>query len=416
MERFDGDVAVEEKNRKAAQKNSMSGPMLAELLQRRLAGPTGQVVQVIKTRRILSGIVAVVLIAGIATLIHFKGAKAAAPANMAVPVTVQTMAEQKVRLWSEFSGRLQAVDYAEIRPEVSGRVTEIRFEDGQYVNKGDVLYVIDPGPVEATLARAQANAEFAKTELDRADGLVKAQAIAQRLYDERANASRVANAELERAKIDVSRAYVKAPISGRVSRAEITVGNLVQTSPNAPLLTSIVSSDGLYANFEVDEQTYLQTVRNHAIGRTQEREIPVELTIPGIRDRSYKGTIYSFDNHIDTISGTIRARAKFRNRDGALLPGMFVSIKIGSNETPVLLVPERAISVDQSKKFVYVIGKDNKVAYREVVLGKQVDSSRVVLTGLEPGERVIVDGTQHVRPDALVAPTELSSIPATPAQ
>ena len=360
-----------------------------------------------KTHKIFTGVGVVFLVLMMARSIVKNHSHAGAAGSMAVPVTVQTLKEQNIRLWSEFPAHLQAVDYAEVRPEVNGRITEVRIEDGQTVHKGDVLFVIDPAPYEAALNKAQANVDFSKTELERADGLVKAQAIAQRLYDERANASRVAAAELARAKVDYSRAYVVAPISGRVSRPEITVGNVVQSGGSAPLLTSIVSNRGIYADFEVDEQTYLQSIRGHAAGRDQERKLPVELTIPGDTAHSYKGTVYSFDNRIDTVSGTIRARAKFENRDGVLLPGMFGSIKIGgSAELPTLLVPERAIGVDQSKKYVYVVGKDNKVIYREVTLGKQVDGNRVVLSGLQAGERVIVDGTQHVRPDALVDPKE----------
>jgi membrane fusion protein, multidrug efflux system len=367
-------------------------------------------------KALVGGLVAALLIVG--TLIFLKGgAKPSAPANAAVPVIVQTLAEKQVRLWSEFSGRLQAVNYAEIRPEVGGRITEVRIEDGQTVKKGDVLFVIDPGPYQAALSRTEANAAFAKTELDRAAGLIKAQAIAQRLYDERMNASLVAEAELARAKIDYFRAYVKAPISGRVSRAEITVGNLVQTTPNAPLLTSIVSNNGIYADFEVDEQTYLQTIRDHASARDQERAIPVELTVQGDKERSYKGSIYSFDNRLDNVSGTIRARAKFANEDGALMPGMFVSVKIGSSgDRAVLLVPERAVGVDQNKKFVYVVGKDNKVGYREVTLGQQAQGDRIVLSGLQAGDRVIVDGTQHVRPDVVVEPKEVASSQPLPAE
>ncbi len=376
-----------------------------------------RIVDEIIKRKTPASILGITLLLVAAWFLFRQGHKPTPPANAAVPVTVQTVAEKQVRLWSDFSGRTQAVNFAEIRPEVSGRITEVRFEDGQMVHAGDVLFVIDPAPYQALMNKAQANAAFAKTELDRAAGLVKAQAIAQRLFDERQSASLVADAELAQAKVDYNRAYVKAPISGRISRAEITVGNLVQANVNAPLLTSIVSSNGIYADFEVDEQTYLQSIRGHASDREQEREIPVELTVQGDQERTYKGTIYSFDNHIDNVSGTIRARAKFANNDGSLLPGMFVSIRMGSsNETAMLLVPERAVLTDQNKKYLYVVGKDNKVLYREVTLGKVVGSDRVVLSGIVAGDRVIVDGMQHVRPDVLAAPQEVapSSTDSTP--
>jgi multidrug efflux system membrane fusion protein len=341
----------------------------------------------------------------------------------AVPVSVITIQEKPIRTWSEFSGRTQAVDYAEIRPEVSGRIVEIKFEDGQMVKAGDVLLVIDPRDYESAVAKAQAdldsaqtNVQLAKIQFTRAKGLINDQAIAQEIYDQRSNSYRMAQAvlegakaELDRAKLDLDRAYVKAPISGRISRAEITVGNLVNAGPTAPLLTSIVSNDGIYADFEVDEQTYLQSIRTNSQRMEQERQIPVELSLDG-GSHSYKGTIYSFDNKIDTSSGTIRARAKFANEDGSLIPGMFVSVKLASSyEFNGILIPERAVSSDQSKKFVYVVDKDDKVVYRGLELGQQVDGQRIVIGGLKVGEKVIVDGLQHVRPDSLVTPQDVSS-------
>ncbi len=387
----------------------------------------------IKKHKIISSIIVVALLFWGGHAMYGNSAHALpGGSDHPVPVVVQTMAEQEVRTWSDFSGRLLAVDYAEIRPEVSGKITEIHFEDGQTVKKGATLFVIDPRPyaaevakAEANLATAKTNAQFARIELDRANGLIKTQAIAQRVYDERANAVRVANANineadavLKQAQLNLEYAYVRAPISGRVSRAEITVGNLVQSGPNAPLLTSIVSNDGIYADFEVDEPTYMQTVHSDTNGKEQESHIPVELTVQGSdKDRVYKGHISTFDNHIDTASGTIRARAKFSNEDGSLVPGMFVSVRMGStNKGNTLLVLERAIGIDQNKKFVYVVSKDNKVEYREIAVGKQVDDKRIVLSGLNVGDRVIVDGLQMVRPGSVVDAKELAATQdATPA-
>jgi multidrug efflux system membrane fusion protein len=353
----------------------------------------------------------------------------AAGAVSAVPVFVRTLAEQKVQLWSEFSGRLRAVDSAEIRPEVAGRITEVRFEDGQNVHAGDILFVIDPRLYEAAVARAEANLAsavsnnaYAKTELDRAGTLVRTQAISQQVYDERANASRVADAAvkgaeaaLQQASLDLEHAHVRAPITGRASRVELTIGNLVQAGPGAPLLTTIVGNHSIYADFDVDEQTFIETLRDYPGGRDNERRIPVQLSVPGDKGHLYAGAIYTFDNRLDVASGTIRARAKFDNADGVLVPGMFVTIKLATgfarNE---LLVPDRAVGFDQSKKFVYVVGEGNKVGYRAVELGKPVQSERVVLAGLQAGDRVIVDGVQHVRPDALVAPTESAGDESAP--
>ena len=343
----------------------------------------------------------------------------AAPAR--VSVFVHTLAPQKVRVWSEFSGRLHAVDAAEIRPEVAGRITAVLFEDGQTVKAGDVLFVIDPRPYEqavararANLASAQTNAAFAKTDFDRAATLIKTGAISQRVYDERANAHRMclaaldaAEAELQRALIDLDRAHVKAPISGRASRAEVTLGNLVQSGPGAPLLTTIVASDSIYADFEVDEQTYVQTIRGVANRREDERRVPVQLTLQSDTSQVYPGYIYTFDNRIDVASGTIRARAKFDNANGLLLPGMFVTVNLAdASERDAVLVPDRAVGFDQSKKYVYVVDADNKVLYREVELGRQVQSQRIALKGVEAGDRVIVDGVQRVRPSMVVEVTE----------
>jgi multidrug efflux system membrane fusion protein len=375
-------------------------------------------------RRLIVGATAAAVIAG--GIYSVRGTRATpgetAAAPPPVPVVVRTLAEQKIRLWSEYSGRLHAVESAEIRPEVGGRITEVRFEDGQTVKAGDTLFVIDPRPYQAAVERAEAalatavtNAGFAKVELDRAARIVNTQAIAQRVYDERANTSRVANAAiksaeaaLRQASIDLEHAYVRAPIAGRVSRAELTVGNLVQPGPGAPLLTRIVSNETIYADFEVDEQTYVESIRDHANRRDEERRIPVQITLHGDKSRVYQGHIHSFDNRLDVASGTIRARAKFDNGDGVLVPGMFVSVKLASGtERSELLIPDRAVGFDQSKKFVYVVDERNKVAYREVELGKQLQAQRVALKGVQAGDRVIVDGIQRVRPEAVVEPTEL---------
>jgi multidrug efflux system membrane fusion protein len=347
-------------------------------------------------------------------------ASAPAAAEAAVPVTVDLLAPQSVNPFAEFSGRLNAVDYAEIRPQVSGRITAIRFHDGQKVSAGDVLFVIDPRPYEAAVAKAEAdlatainNAKFAKIESDRGSQLVRMNALSQESYDQRTNADAVAQAAIQSAQaaltaaqINVDYAYVKAPISGRISRAEITLGNLVG-SPTAPppLLASIVSDNGVYADFEVDEQTYLNNVRNYGQTQTQQQTIPVELAIRGDSGHVYRGSIESFDNRIDTGSWTIRARARFDNKDGSLIPGMFVSVRMGNGTLDdALLVPESAIGNDQSKRFVLVVGDSDKAEYRTVQLGPQVDGKRVVLAGLKAGDRVILDHLQRLAPGAAVLP------------
>jgi multidrug efflux system membrane fusion protein len=373
----------------------------------------------LKSRAILGGL-ALAGMAVVGVSLHHAGAAPdpAAAANAAIPVTVAAVEARPVRLSSEFSGRMTAVDSADVRPEVAGRITEIRFKDGQTVQAGDVLFVIDPRPYEAAVAKAQAdlataetNARLAHTELDRAKKLMDAEALARDTYDQRANTVGVtqasiqsAQAVLAQAKLDLDHAYVKAPIAGRVGRAEITVGNLVQTQ-SAPLLTSIVSNNGIYADFEVDEQTYMRTVRAHAATLAKEQKLPVQLTVQGDTAHTYDGTIESFDNKIATGSGTIRARARFANADGALMPGMFVSVRLWAAESSnAILVPEDAVGSDQSKRFVYVATPGQRADYREVTLGQEMNGKRVVLSGLHSGEKIIIDGVQRVQPGATIAP------------
>jgi multidrug efflux system membrane fusion protein len=371
-------------------------------------------------RRRATGAALLLLLAGGYALYHAASAKPApqaAPA--ALPVAIETVRPQTVKPFAEFSGRINAVDYAEIRPQVAGRITEIRFKDGQEVKAGDVLFVIDPRPYQATAAKAAAdlasaanNARLAKIERDRGDRLIKAQALAQESYDQRVTADDVAQAAvksaqaaLASAQVDVDHAFIKAPISGRISRAEITVGNLVGSAAVAPqLLASIVSDDGVYADFEVDEQTYLNILRQRDANKNQ--AIPVDLTVQGdAQAKVYHGAIESFDNRINSGSGTIRARARFANEDGSLVPGMFVSVRMGSGSLPnALMVPETAIGNDQSKRFVYVVGAGDKAAYREVSLGTTMDGERVVTSGLKAGDRVILDGLQKLAPGAVVSP------------
>jgi membrane fusion protein, multidrug efflux system len=344
----------------------------------------------------------------------------AATAAPAVPVTVGVLSPQSVSPFAEFSGRVNAVDYAEIRPQVSGRITEIRFHDGQRVNAGDVLFVIDPRPYQAAVDKAQAdlqtathNAKYAKAERDRGSQLIKSNTLSLETYDQRVNADDVgqaaiqsATAVLAAAQVNLDYAYVKAPISGRISRAEITLGNFVgaPTAP-PPLLASIVSENGVYADFEVDEQTYLDNVRSYGQSQDAEQKIPVELVVRGDSGHVYRGNIQSFDNRIDSGSGTIRARARFANTDGSLIPGMFVSVRMGNGTfDDALLVPESAIGNDQSKRFVFVVDANNKAEYRTVELGPQVEGNRVVRVGVKAGERLILDHLQRLAPGVAVDP------------
>ena len=344
-----------------------------------------------------------------------------AKAPPALPVETVTVEKRPVRVWRSFPARLDAVDQVDLRPQVSGRIVEVHFQDGQTVAKGDVLFVIEPQTFEAAvtqaradLAAAQERRSFSERELMRARKLIRTHAIAESTLDQRANdfasaksAVETADARLVQAEVDLDHAYVKAPIAGRVSRVEVTVGNIVQAGANAPLLTTIVSKDGIYADFEVDENTYLRYVRSVARDTKSEQTIPVRLFPGSEGNEAIDGRIHSFDNQIDPKTGTIRARAYFANTDGRLLPGMFARVKMGSaTKQDAVLLTERAILTDQDRKFVYVVRPDKKAAYREVALGASIGGERIISKGLKSGDQVIVSGLMLVRPNVLVAPKQ----------
>lgn len=369
-------------------------------------------------KSLLLGVFAFALVSGGVFFLRngMNGVASAQEAMPAMPVPYITAEEKPVQIWKEFSGRLTAVESAEIRPQVSGLIEKIHFVDGQIVKKGDLLYSIDPRPYEAAVAQAKAevnsawnDVQYAKKEMARAEELLKTGAISKQGYEQRTNTLKVnqstvtaASARVKAAEIDLDRTAIKAPIDGRISRAEITEGNLVSAA-SAPLLTTIVSDTNIYADFDVDEQTYIGFVRSKAGNNlSEEQMIPVRLILNN-DDKVYEGTVKSFDNRISTSSGTIRARAMFANEDGALLPGMFSKVQIGSSATEnKMLVPEKAILTDQSRKYVYVVGEDSSATYRQITPGEMVGAQRIVLSGLESGDKVIVDNLMKIRPGAKV--------------
>ncbi len=373
----------------------------------------------LKTVKMLSLTILFTIIGVIAVAAFWAPTRAENNKQHAMPVEVVVIKEQPVRIWKNFSGRLTAVDFVEIRPQASGLITEVRFKDGQLVNKGDILYIIDSRPYKAAVMKAKADLvialnrqDLAEKEYRRAQKLIKTKMISQRIYDERINIKLVsestvksAKAQLSKAKIDLGYAYIKAPVSGRVSRTEVTIGNLVSAGSSAPLLTSIVSNDSIYADFEVDEQTYLKYMQQGSFNKSITKKIPVELRLQS-NEVVYRGEIYAFDNRIDPTSGTIRARAIFDNSQGRLLPGMYARMRLGSpSENNIILLSERAIGTDQNRKFVYVVNRENKTTYREVKLSDNIGGRRVVNFGLKPGEKVIIRGLMRVRPNMLVKPT-----------
>ncbi len=354
-------------------------------------------------------IVGLAVIAGVAYFVYERfmphGPGGGMGMGGAAPVSVAEVLEKDVQQWHDFSGRVVAVDMVDIRPRVSGTIDKVHFSNGQMVKAGDQLFTIDPRPYRAVLESATARATLADADLKRAQQLVAEKAVPQREYDQRKNDAAVAHADLVTAKLNLQYTDITAPISGRISRAEITQGNLVEAGPNAPVLTSIVSSNPIYADFEIDEATYLQYAQSRSTHNGQSSKIPVSMALMGEDGFPHKGAIDSFDNKLNDTSGTIRVRASFDNADGALVPGLFAHVRIGETATSkALLITDRAVGTDQNKKFVMVVDKDNKAQYREVKLGVNVDGLRVVADGLKPGEKIIVNGLQRARPGAPVTP------------
>lgn len=329
---------------------------------------------------------------------HFAGPGGpGGPPGGAAPVSVAEVVVRNVRQWSEFSGRLVAVNQADIRPQVAGTITQVAFKNGALVKKGELLFVIDPRPYEAAMQSASARANLANAELQRAESLLKDKAIAQKDYDQRKNDAEVAKADLATAALNLDYTRVKSPIAGRVGRAELTVGNLVNVGE--PMLTTVVSNTPIYADFEIDDKTYLQYA---STGNTH--DIPVQLELDG-SVITKEGRVESFDNRLNTASGTLRVRSVFDNADGTLVPGLFARIKLGTaGEKSSILITDRAIGTDQNKKFVYVVAEDGMTSYREIKLGAMADGLRVVNEGLQAGEKIVVNGLQRVRPGTPVVP------------
>ncbi|MBK5960592.1 efflux transporter periplasmic adaptor subunit [Rhodoplanes elegans] len=346
---------------------------------------------------------------------------AAAPA--AVPVSVAAVERRPVALFAEFSGRLEAVERVEVRPRVAGAVQNVHFVEGALVQKGDLLVTIDPAPYAAEVARAEAQVSaaearlaLARNDLERGQQLFGSRTVSQRDLDQRVNAEREAAANLQAvqaslatARLNLDWTQVRAPVSGRVGRQDVTVGNLVAAGATAPVLTTLVSVDPIYARFDADEGAVRRALDAIAAAeRTEDAHTAVD-RIPVLLDRGggepLAGTMQLIDNQVDGRTGTVRVRAVFDNPRGALMPGQFVRLRMGQPKPePALLVNERAVGTDQDKRFVLVVGDDNKATYRPIGLGPNVEGLRVVTSGLQEGERIVVNGLQRVRPGAVVDP------------
>jgi multidrug efflux system membrane fusion protein len=363
------------------------------------------------------------------------GDKPPAPAAAAAPqVTVAQPTKRTVTDWDEFTGRFEAVEEVQVRARVGGFVTSIEFRDGAFVRTGDLLYVIDPRPFEAVaeqadgqLADARAKAELARRELDRALTLNQTQAVSDSIVDQRRQtlqaakaAQTVAEGLLKAAQLNIEFTHVVAPIGGRVSRRLVTVGNLVQGSDGgSTLLTSIVSLDPIYVYFDMDEATYVRNSRLWFEGRrpsSRDNPNPVQITLVGETKPSHDGKMDFVDNRLDASTGTLRGRAVVPNKDFSILPGQFGRVRlIGSSPYEALLVPDKAVATDQSRKIVFVVKDDDTVEAKPVVLGPLDDGLRVIREGLKAEDRVIVDGIQRARVGAKVAPHAAQAAPAAPA-
>lgn len=345
-------------------------------------------------------------------------------AAQATPVSVALVEQRELTNWAEFSGRLEAIERVDVRSRVAGVVEAVHFKQGNLVKQGDLLISIDQAPYLAEFERAQAQVlaaearvALAANEHERGQKLMTTQNVSQRDLDARLNALREAQANhraaqsaLQTARLNLDYTQIRAPISGRIGRLEVTVGNLVAAGAGASLMTTLVSVDPIYASFNADENTVLRALGSLPASdgpRALER-IPVQMGTATQDGTPINGRLQFVDNSVDVGSGTVRVRAIFDNPDGTLMPGQFVRLRMGQARTePALVINERAIGTDQNKKFVFVVGEDLKASWREVTLGSANEGLRIVTAGLKPGEKIVVNGLQRIRPGAAVAPEQV---------
>ena len=380
---------------------------------------------------------AVTLVAVLAAVLASGCTRTAAQPGEPPPskVTVAKVAPQDVTEWDEFTGRLEAVNSVSVRPRVSGYVSAVRFEEGAIVRRGDPLFLIDPRPFEAEvdrlraeLNRARATVQRAKSELDRAGRLASENAMSHEEQERRASFAEESSAQvaavqaaLRAAELNLEFTRITSPIDGRVGRAIVTQGNLVSSGPGeATILTTVVSLDPIYATFDADEQAYLQYVAmaRKAAGAKGQGALPIRLALASDRNFPIEGKLNFLDNQIDPATGTIRARAIFRNADRSLTPGLFVRLQLPkATQRAGLLIQDRAVGTDLDKRFVYVVKPDHTIEYRGVVLGPLVNGLRVVRSGVNDGDLVVVNGLQRVRPGVKVEPVVVAmDEPVVPAE
>lgn len=359
------------------------------------------------------------MVMGAAVLALAACGKGASPPPPPPPqVTTALPLEREVVDWDEYVGRFEAVQDVELRPRVSGTIDRVLFTDGQYVRAGQALFTIDPRPYLAVLAQAQAQVAKAqatlangRSELARAGILLKAEAFSKEEFETRSAAVRTAQADLAAAQANVSTARlnlgfatVRAPISGRVSDRRVSKGNFATEAQT--VLTRVVSTDPIWFSFEGAESFYLKYLRQDRKGErgsSRTTPNPVEVQLADETSYRWRGRMEFVDNAIDPNSGTIRAHAVIANPDGFLTPGLFGRARLlGSGSYRAMLIPDEAITTDQTRKLIYVVGRDGKAAPRPVETGPQVDGLRVVRSGLAPTEHVVIEGITTLQPGTAV--------------
>ena len=354
--------------------------------------------------------------------------KAATAPPAAPKVTVAKPTKRLVADYDEYVGRFVAVDAIEVRARVSGYLDAIHFKDGQLVNKGDLLFTIDRRPFEASLAQAEANLAqaranlaFAEADLARGQGLVRGSTITQQTFDQRTQAKRVAEASVKaqeaavrQTKLDLDFTELRAPVAGRIGDRRVSAGNLVTggTTGSTTLLATITSIDPIRFEFTMDEASYLKSLgAGGEAGSGNERGtgITVRLKLIDEAQFAHVGKTDFVDNAIDRASGTIRGRAEFANPDGRLTPGMFGRIQVPTGPaSEAILLPDVAVGTEQVRKFVLVLDGDNVARPKYVTLGPLVEGLRVIASGLDADDRVIVNGLMRARPGVKVAPQEVA--------
>ncbi len=344
-------------------------------------------------------------------------------------VGIETVLAKPVQDWDEFNGRLSAIQTVVLRPRVSGYVDRVAYEEGTEVRQGDLLFVIDPRPyrdaldnAQAQLERARAALELARLQEQRAQTLIGAKAISREEFDSRradltqGTASvRAAEAAVATAALSLSFTEVRAPISGRTGRAMLTAGNLAQADQTA--LTTIVPQDPMYVYFDCDEHSYLRYGASRRRPGQSGMTSAVRIALADESGFAHVATLDFVDNQIDPSTGTIRARAVLPNPDRIFTAGLYARVRLEiGGETRALLIDDKAVLTDQDRKFVYVLGPDNRAMRKDIVLGRVTDGLRVVAAGLEERDRVIVSGLQAVLfPGMPVKPVEAAAGPAAAA-